>query len=417
MRRLYSQIYLTVLAVLLLMPLLLGAVWYFGPERDSQRRLQEEIIDLAEELLPPDSSTEELHRTLERWHRKFGPDLALFASDGELIASAGASMPAPRLRQRQRPGWRRWGPRHIHTVELSDGRWLQARSLPREGTAWRLIGFLALLAVAVGLASHPIVRRLTRRLENLKGQLDRLGEGDLTTRVDVEGNDEVAGLATSFNRSAARIEELVQNQRDLLASVSHELRSPLTRLQLAVELLGGDTRPDLRDRISKEIKELDGLIDELLLASRLQAGAVEQPRERLDLLGLLAEESARVAGRVEGSPCSIVGDERMLRRMFRNLLENAVRHAPGSPPEVSLTQDSEVIRIQIADRGPGIPEADRARIFEPFYRSSESGSNSDGVGMGLAIVVQIAKHHGGSVAVQPRPGDGSIFEVTLARHA
>ena len=146
----------------------------------------------------------------------------------------------------------------------------------------------------------PVARRLTRRLERLRAGVETLGAGDLGARVQVEGRDEVADLATSFNRAAARIEAVVGAQRTLLASASHELRSPLARIRVALELMG-EGRPDLRDRVARDIAELDELIGELLLASRLQAMEQLEPREDVDLLGLVAEEAARTPAEVSGS--------------------------------------------------------------------------------------------------------------------
>jgi signal transduction histidine kinase len=275
---------------------------------------------------------------------------------------------------------------------------------------------LALLTLLLAVATYPVARRITRRLERLRARVDELGRGDLAARVEVEGGDEVADLARSFNRAAERIAGLVAAQRRLLAGASHELRSPLARLRVAVELLAADDRPELRERISRDIAELDELIDELLLASRLDAGAAPPPREEVDLLGLLAEEAARAGAEVEGEPVLIQGDPRMLRRLVRNLLDNARRHGGGSPVEASVLRlEHAGARLSVADRGPGVPEAERERIFEPFYRPPGTAESPDGgVGLGLALVRQIARHHGGEARCLPRQGGGTCFEVDLA---
>jgi signal transduction histidine kinase len=234
--------------------------------------------------------------------------------------------------------------------------------------------------------------------------------------VQVEGTDEVAELARSFNLAAERIERLVNAQKTVLASASHELRSPLTRMRMAVELLPGTDRPELRARLSTDIEELDALIGELLLASRLDALDTLGSTEEIDLLALLAEEASRTGADVSGEAVSIRGDPRMLRRLMRNLLENARRHAGGATVEASVhALETGGVRLTVADRGPGVPQSERERIFEPFYRSPGAMESDGGVGLGLSLVRQIARRHGGDVRYVPREGGGSCFQVELRR--
>ena len=171
-----------------------------------------------------------------------------------------------------------------------------------------------------------------------------------TVRVEVEGRDEVAQLARSFNHAADRIARLVNAQRTMLAGASHELRSPLARMRMAIELLPHDERPELQARLTQDIAELDALIDELLLASRLDALEHLEHTEEIDLLALLAEEGIRSAAEVSGSPVCIQGEPHMLRRLMRNLFENAQRYAAGSPIEASVVLHPTGARLCIADR-------------------------------------------------------------------
>jgi signal transduction histidine kinase len=245
--------------------------------------------------------------------------------------------------------------------------------------------------------------------------VDALGSGDLAARVDVEGRDEVAALAASFNRSAERIEALVGAHKTLLANASHELRSPLARIRMAIEMLKADAKPALKAELERDIAELDALVDEILVASRLDAVATLEAREEVDLLALAAEECARMDAALDGEPTTIRGDPRLLRRLIRNLLENARRHGGGTPVEVTLVAAPQSAMLRVCDRGAGVPEAERERIFEPFYRPAGAREREGGVGLGLALVRQIARKHGGEARCLPRTGGGSCFEVTVAR--
>jgi signal transduction histidine kinase len=275
---------------------------------------------------------------------------------------------------------------------------------------------VGIMALVLAAGAYPVARRLAGRLERLRTRVDALGGGDLAARVEVEGRDEVAELAASFNRAAERIEELVAAQKRLLAAASHELRSPLARLRMAVELLPADGRPELRNRIYREIAELDALVGELLLACRLDATAGEPQRQQVDLLGLVAEEAACDGATVAGEPVVVPGDPRLLRSLVRNLLDNARRHGGASGVEASVVRLApRLARLSVADRGPGVADAERERIFEPFYRPAGTAEgDSGGVGMGLALVRQIARHHGGDARCVPRPGGGTCFQVDLA---
>jgi len=253
------------------------------------------------------------------------------------------------------------------------------------------------------------VRGLTRRLERLQTGVETLGAGNLAARVKVEGRDEVARLAASFNRSAARIEELVGAHRLLLANASHELRTPLSRIRLGLELYGEKNDPKLKSELARDIAELDLLIDEILLASRLDAAPALQV-EPIDLLGLAAEECARYDDcTLQGAPVAIRGDARLLRRLLRNLLDNARNH--GKPPiTVRVRREGAQAVVEVADGGAGIPDGEREQVFAPFHRL---GGESRGAGLGLSLVRQIARLHGGDAAVAPRADQPSCFRVNL----
>ena len=268
------------------------------------------------------------------------------------------------------------------------------------------LAFLFLLAVAVAVGAFPVVRSLTRRLERLRQGADALAAGDLTVRVPVEGKDEVAALATSFNHAADLIERLVGAHKLLLAQASHELRTPVTRIRLALDLIH-DLEPERRAGLEADIAELDDLLEEILLASRLENFSQPEHREAVDFVALVAEECARYDGtELDSQPAIVQGDPRLLRRLVRNLLENARHH--GMPPvHVRIRQAAGITELHVSDAGPPIPEAERDRLFTPFHR----GGDGKGHGLGLSLVRQIARRHRGEVRYDASEPAG--FVVTL----
>ncbi len=285
---------------------------------------------------------------------------------------------------------------------------------------------LALVGLAAALGTYPILRRLTQRLEILQRGVLQWGGGDLSVRVPVTGLDEVADLSLRFNDAAERIEHLLAAQRDLLASqksllanASHELRSPLARIRMGLEFLGGESQA-AKEEINRNIAELDQLVEEILLASRLDANQADMGTvESVDLIGLCAEECARVGAALqlpEGvHSMELRGVAKLLRRMVRNLLENAKRYGGESDLgiELALSQTEQQIGIRVCDHGPGVPEPYRERIFEPFYRLPGASEHTGGVGLGLALVKSIAERHGGRVSFVSQEGGGACFEIQL----
>ncbi len=561
MRRLSVTIFLSLLASLLLVGAAVAFFWQW--RLDSRTEAQESRFTelLAAEVVP--AATEgvgRLQETLSRWHRRLRVDLQVVDARGRVLAAAGRpfradgssapgeragdGMPPPpppeALPMEPGPGHNGDFPRRggrgmtgvVHRVALPDDRTLLIRTWrPMPPLPW-MGGPVALpmLFLAVALAAWPVSRRITRRLETLQRSVDAQAAGNLQARVEVQGRDEVAQLARSFNRAAERIETLVtrqeallQAQRRLLANASHELRSPLARIRMAVELMlesPGDL-PLHAGEVRLNIHELDALVEEILLASRLDAGSTADLKcEPVDMQALVAEEAERTGavwvaeeaertgavwvaeeagrtgamGRVENpagggeaggaghaaiaidgggvmggmadhdrvtggaSPWIVQGDVRLLRRLLRNLLENARRYQPagGEPVLVRLSRqdasqeeaghavaqetwlnasassgasvspDATVsavapagrqpavwLCIAVMDRGPGVPEVARERIFEAFYRVDGHSEQSGNVGLGLSLVRQIARRHGGDAHHEPREGGGSVFVVRL----
>ena len=414
MRKLYLRIYLAVLASLAVFALASGVLWRQLGDAGPAGHAFDVAGTLAQNVLPPAGApTAEQQAALDRLAANLRADVALFAADRTRLAAVGAPLPAPET-GRDRGGWlRHWGVSPAGAIRLPDGRWLVAR-MPhdRRHPGLGLFFTLALIALAVGVGAYPVVRRLTGRLERLQAGVESLGAGDLSARVKVEGHDEVARLARSFNRAAGRIEELVAAHKSLLANASHELRTPLARIRMAVELMKQNADPKRKRDLEQDIAELDALIDEILLASRLDAVKGREADEEVDVLAVATEESARYAEvELDGQPVTVRGDPRLLRRMTRNLLENARRH--GAPPiEVRVSRTDGMAELRVDDHGPGIPDAEREDVFRPFHRFAGTGDRG-GTGLGLALVRQIARRHGGDARYLGREPSGSCFVVSL----
>ena len=410
MRRLYLRIYLAVLASLVAFAVAAAIGWRLLG--DGSGAGFDAAAVLAQNVLPPaEAPAAEQQAALERLAADLRADIALFDAHRRPLAAVGQPLrpPAP---DRERGGWlRAWGP-PAGAVHLRDGRWLVARMQPPHrphGAPFLLT--LGLLGLAVGIGAYPVARRLTARLERLQTGVEALGAGNLAARVRVEGRDEVARLAESFNRAAGRIEALVGAHKTLLAHASHELRTPLTRIRMAVELLDRDADPGRRRELERDIAELDALIDDLLLASRLDAVTERETDEDVDLLALASEECARYEQvALEGQAVVVRGDPRLLRRLIRNLVDNAQRY--GAPPvEVQVRAVEGRAELTVLDHGPGIPDAEREDVFRPFRRLG--GDTGAGTGLGLALVRQIARRHGGEARYLGRVGPRTGFVVTV----
>lgn len=413
---LFLKVYLTLLASLVVVALASALlVRLSNDEQDRGWGARRDAFLAA--MLPTDASMDETRIVLARLREAFDADVTIFTPDGGVIASVGAplSFAAPD----DKGGFPRGEHRRHLSTRLPDGRVVVARlggdsffGPPRANP----LVWLALIAGVIGLVAWPVVRHLTGRLERLRRGVEQWGGGDLALRVPVEGKDEVAAVATSFNRAAGRIEQLVTAHRSLLANASHELRSPLARLRMASELHEAEPSEARRREIVRNLSELDELVEEILLASRLDHAEKIELDEDVDLLALVAEEGARQGIEVTGEAAMVKGDARLLGRLVRNLMQNALRH--GAPPvSAEIRRHGGTVELAVRDHGPGIAEAERERVFEPFYRPSGRSEHAGGWGLGLALVRQIAQHHGAGVQQETPAGGGARFCVTFpAKH-
>jgi signal transduction histidine kinase len=416
LHKLYVRIWLAVVLAVAVLTLMVGWAWRMTAEAPLRevvvRNAAGEVIGggHARRMRPPGPGS-----------LRQGPGRAM----GPQTEAPQTATPEDADSPEPEPGGR-FGEGPEFLVRMQDGQTMHLHMPRPNQSSWRApFGFfwtLALVAVAVALATYPIVRRLTRRLESLQNGLERWGEGDLGVRVPMSGSDEVAFLASRFNRAAEQIETLVKShetllasQKSLLANASHELRSPLTRIRMGLELMGGTPGTAAKDEITRNITELDQLIEEILLASRLDAREADLGTvEPVDLVGLAAEECARVQAGLEvvGTSLTVPGIAKLLRRAVRNLLENARRYGAGEVV-LTLTHEGQEAVLRVCDRGPGVPQALQDRIFEPFYRLPGASEREGGVGLGLALVKSIAQRHGGTVHCSSREGGGACFEIRL----
>ena len=427
-RKLYFRIWLAVVLAIAVLTLAVGTVWRLTMDPPLRhvvlRNASGDVVGAA--AMRPLAESAQSH-----WHS------SETEADGDKDRHAQVESEES-LEHRALPvGQFGRGPEFL--VQMEDGQVLHVHMPRPELRPWMgsmgYVSALCLVALAVALGTYPVVRRLTRRLENLQKSVEAWGDGNLGVRAAVDGDDEAAFLAQRFNDAAQRLEALVQardalleSQKSLLANASHELRSPLARLRMGLELLqGGGERDALRQELERNISELDQLIGEILLASRLDAkqadlGAVEL----VDLVPLCAEECAHTGARLDCvvADLRVSGVPKLLRRAVRNLLENAVRHgraANGGAVSEGVVlelrpaplETPAVVRLAVIDQGPGVAVEHQQRVFEPFYRLPGVSETGGGVGLGLALVKSIAERHGGSVRCSNNPHGGARFELTL----
>jgi signal transduction histidine kinase len=283
-----------------------------------------------------------------------------------------------------------------------------------------IIGLVALLCYA--FAYH-----LTSPVRRLRSVLDRFGQGDLSARATINRKDELGQLGTSFNQMADRIQTLLSAERRLLLDISHELRSPLARLGVAVELArSGEDRGHMLDRIQKEADRLNELVAELLQVTRVEGDPSMQKSETVPLDELLAdivydsllEAKAKDCTLLLKAPVAVTlnGDEELIRRAVENVIRNAIRYAPpGTPIDIELRKSGDKAQVCVRDYGPGVPEEALQRIFDPFYRvDSDRNRASGGLGLGLAIARRSVELHKGKLTARnAHPGLLATIELPL----
>jgi two-component system osmolarity sensor histidine kinase EnvZ len=340
------------------------------------------------------------------------PQAPLFADLEERLKEALGEGTALRVQPRQRLLW-------IRLEATHGGYWigfpLPPRPVGADGPSRALIWSLV-IAAALVLAAFVFARYLSRPLRELDAAVGRVAHGETPAPLPESGPSEIVRVNQGFNRMLANLQQLEQDRALLLAGVSHDLRTPLARLRLGLEM--GMHDEALKRGMTDDIEEMDRIIGQFLDFARNDAGTTAQP-EDLDAVVSESVERYRRAGRdvafTPGAPPKLALRRTAISRLVANLVDNAIAY--GAPPiEIVTRAERDAVVLDVADRGPGIPNDEVERLKQPFTRASAARANAAGIpgaGLGLAIVERIARMHGGTFSLLPREGGGTIARLTL----
>jgi signal transduction histidine kinase len=299
--------------------------------------------------------------------------------------------------------------------------------LPRFPLAFSLL----VAGVAIAIMVIPLSRRFTRPLRELHGLARRWAEGHLEERSTVRGRDEIGELGSVFNSMADSLQKMLQQKKEFLALISHELKSPVARMKIATEILAERhaDHPEilkLVHGIQSDLSESEKMIEQLLMISRIEMDLSSPMRERVDVGEMVSKAVQQVQPVAQASGialecelssagATLSGDEAELQRAMANIIENAVKFSPeGSHVKILALSENGRIRVSVLDSGTGIPPEEREKIFEPFYRGKGAAGKS-GSGLGLFLARRIVEHHGGSIAANENTTGGTIITVDLPR--
>jgi len=397
--------------------------WTFNSHgvRPADRQIADYISYLVGELGDPPS----LERALQISHRS---SLAIaYEGTRDRWSTGRDASPWRHLRLREIDGYEGvriggQGNRQVVVVERGADRFVfeLPRRLARPPAPVRLLFLVATVVTLLVGGAWLVMRRVFRPLKHISDGVAQVAAGNLSHAVPEVGSREFATLAHAFNGMTDRVKQMLAMRERLLLDASHELRSPLTRMKVALEFIPpGTARESLRD----DLLEMEQLVTAILESARLARAGEEIRRTRLNLAEVLHRVTARLGDRPPGvrvdgatAPCFIEGDADLVATVLRNVVENAVKYSAeaAEPVRVGLEQRDGLARVTVQDRGPGIPAADLPRIFDPFYRVDRSRTRgTGGYGLGLSICTSIVAAHGGSIAVESTVGVGTTVTVTF----
>lgn len=390
-----------------------------------------------------------LRQQIERIHDSIGVRLFVYNESGEELLSQSAPAGARELAlkavksgvtEESRPenlvAQRIIGPdgrNYTVVARMSPGPFADVFATP-----YALLLRMAAVILMAGVVCYGLARYLTGPLRRLRASAQRIAGGDLSVRVGTpvsRRHDEIGSLARDFDLMAERIEALVSTQRRLISDMSHELRSPLARLNLALGLVRQRTGPEateMLDRMEREAQRLNELIEQILTLARLEGRSTMFEKSPLDLAALLgevvadvefeAQEHKRHARLIQCDDCTINGNLELLRSALENVIRNGMRYTPDdSAVEVSLCCRQDGLEkqaiVRVRDHGPGIPENAVTDIFQPFYRvADDRGRGTGGIGLGLAIARQAVRIHGGMISAANTSEGGLVVKIILPLH-
>jgi signal transduction histidine kinase len=440
MKRLYTKIYFHLLAALSVTAAASVLVFSFGWRNEFAhhwatkfaKHVAAVIGDFADQPAERD-------RVVRRMSDELDIEITVRDANGRILVAAGPALPPlsandPRLANGAAMfGGKEWytaaamHDEQGHIIGLIEAAPMRRFRPPN---LWRPVIGVGLVLGLLAFFTAPLARRISRPVELLTEGSRRLAGGDLSYRVPMRRHrrhrrrrDQLDELTRVWNEMAERIEGLVRGQKELLANVSHELRSPLARLRVALELLPPQDEKGEKRKAAMEtdLAELDTLIETLLTASRLEASGLPTQIGRVDVQRLfseLADRAARdpnLAGKTvrvdPAAALSLDADGNLILRALWNLVDNAGKY--GAPPiVVAVEKSGDNVVFSVSDEGPGIPAAERERVFDPFYRLT-SDSPRRGFGLGLTLARRVAEVHGGSIQIQSREGSDRGCRVTL----
>ncbi len=458
MRSLFFKIFLYFLLIILLVAGVTVILTYLRdqqyPSLANQDFAQRAVAEYGRDAIRAYEKygLKELDDYIGKIRRRTGIMLALFDQYGEPLSGerqahfrmSWAVKRALRSGELVMPNMGMHGMQSLATVVLAESgqTYVVALTLPdrpapaniaREATRGFLGWQLLLLLVISAVICFVLARSLTSPIGRLRQATRKFAAGDLSTRIggQIKGSQELAGLAHDFDDMATKIEDLVAGQKQLLRDISHELRSPLARLGVALELARQQGKPETRAkalaRIECEAERMNEMIGQLLSLTRLESGAAQYKFELFDLSGLLDRLVQDASYEAQKHNCQVVldapeqvllnGSEYLLAHAIENVIRNAIKYtAERGVVRVTLRQQGAVVNIVVDDQGPGVPEDSLDKLFEPFYRVADARDRqSGGTGIGLAIAKRAVVLHKGRILAENRASGGLSVRVELPR--